>query len=296
MAACIISGVVNIRYFFIDNYMKTEKTRTNYLDKLAGIFILYMLFQHCLSQTDGYGVFSDVLGRLLGFYMCWFFFKSGMFFRPDGLLMSSVKRLLKPWAIYASLAFVLNLLYVTLLKGNIGGYCLDTIHELYNNGCLYFDQPLWYLISIFIVRLIFSCIWNLGRNALFVACFISLFLASKTEGMTAQYSHYVINIWLGLFFYTCGYLLRDVQYGKLIFCACLIFYAWNLFSPSSINFRFNSLSIGYYCLAVFSGLGGIIVFNNVFKYLEEHTLCTRISNTQLNAFTAKMGGNNQYWC
>lgn len=51
--------------------------RLSYIDNVAGIMILWMILGHC-SLFSGFCVPGY---SILGFYMPWFFYKSGMFFQ-----------------------------------------------------------------------------------------------------------------------------------------------------------------------------------------------------------------------
>lgn len=76
-----------------------EKNRIVYLDFIAGLLILYMIFPvHVLSQTglERYNYLSSVFF----FFMAWFFYKAGMFFKPTDcktVLKKTFKRLIVPF-------------------------------------------------------------------------------------------------------------------------------------------------------------------------------------------------------
>ena len=55
--------------------------RNNSLDMIAGIFIVYMIVLHILQWCNLTYVFGNVVFHVFSFFMFWFFFKSGMFYR-----------------------------------------------------------------------------------------------------------------------------------------------------------------------------------------------------------------------
>ncbi|MCM1147036.1 MAG: hypothetical protein NC344_04230 [Bacteroidales bacterium] len=66
--------------------LKETKNRYKALDNVAGLMIVYMIFGHCIQACD---VSTDVWWLswmdYLFFFMPWFFFKAGMFYRQKEL-------------------------------------------------------------------------------------------------------------------------------------------------------------------------------------------------------------------
>lgn len=57
-----------------------ESKRDNSLDAACGLMIIYMIYGHICLWSGVTQV--EIFPRLLFFFMPWFFFKSGMFFKP----------------------------------------------------------------------------------------------------------------------------------------------------------------------------------------------------------------------
>ena len=55
--------------------------RNNSLDMIAGIFIVYMIVLHILQWSNLTYLFGNAVFHVFSFFMFWFFFKSGMFYR-----------------------------------------------------------------------------------------------------------------------------------------------------------------------------------------------------------------------
>ena len=61
---------------FISQITMVNK-RDNGLDNISGLLIIYMMWVHLCALCD----FQRVPWHVLEFFMFWFFFKSGMFYR-----------------------------------------------------------------------------------------------------------------------------------------------------------------------------------------------------------------------
>lgn len=64
-------------------YEKTLKAmqRVAYIDQISGLLIVYMIVGHAFAFCDMREIMQTHLMQILGFFMFWFFYKSGMFYR-----------------------------------------------------------------------------------------------------------------------------------------------------------------------------------------------------------------------
>lgn len=61
--------------------MKAKDKRVTYVDQVSGLLIMYMILYHCL-QWSGLNYVNKTYWMFpLSFFMFWFFYKSGMFYR-----------------------------------------------------------------------------------------------------------------------------------------------------------------------------------------------------------------------
>ncbi len=58
--------------------------RTEYVDLAAGIMIAWMILGHTASHASYEGNFL-IIGKYLSFFMPWFFYKSGFFYKSKTL-------------------------------------------------------------------------------------------------------------------------------------------------------------------------------------------------------------------
>ena len=84
--------------------------RNESIDTAAGIMILYMIFTHvCQHYHLENSTVYITCEHLLYFFMPWFFFKAGMFFKigeNKEVINKGIRRLLKPFILYSLLGHI----------------------------------------------------------------------------------------------------------------------------------------------------------------------------------------------
>lgn len=98
--------------------------RDTSLDAVGGLLIMYMMLTHLYGHYEvPKGVFYLGVSQLLTFFMAWFFFKAGMFYkqeRPKDVFIKKFNRLLVPFVIYSIIGYVVYVVRV-LIENSIGG-------------------------------------------------------------------------------------------------------------------------------------------------------------------------------
>lgn len=254
--------------------MSKESTRRSlYLDNLSGVLICFtVLFYHLpgycgLDDTSFFKCFRSIFG----FFMAWFFFKSGMFAAKRSVKEELIRcwhRLIKPFIIINAFCFVINLLL------NERDSILEILKVSVYRECSPLCFPLWFCLSLAIIRVGYQVIakipniWKGLIMCLSVSLAFVMYLYSYKFGDLKATNSIGIpfwfgNVFLGLFFYILGDLLRDFQFNKWLFIVALLVYIISLFLPSYLDFYINQSD--HYFLSVFYYISGIIVFNNLFK-------------------------------
>lgn len=67
------------------------KSRNSAIDWIAGLLILVAIFLHIDRWVGDIMGFWDKVGSIFGFFMPWFFFKSGMFYKEVELKKNDYK-------------------------------------------------------------------------------------------------------------------------------------------------------------------------------------------------------------
>lgn len=134
------------------------KERLFYLDSVGAILLIHMIIGHCCQWSGTYSIYSTYT-YWLSFFMPWFFFKAGMFFKSRPMkeeIQKSFRRLMIPYIDFSIIGTVL--LWGKLLVSNEFSYrsILSSIKSLLVAGAVPGNLALWFLLSLFIVRILFS--------------------------------------------------------------------------------------------------------------------------------------------
>lgn len=205
--------------------------RIEYLDFVAGCMMLVVIFLHA-------GVLESVpysIMHVFGFFMPWFFFKAGMFHIEDlsytrSLFLKLSKRFVIPMC-----------LYLILSRGD------STI--------------LWFLEALILSKLVFVA---LPKSKVFLVL-LSLFLFITGDVINrCELSIPLLlkEMPMALFYYTTGFLLKNLKYDSKIIIYLVVAYLLVLFIiPSRVDMRMQTILFGYFEIAVVGCLVGIVLMN-----------------------------------
>lgn len=188
--------------------------RNESIDSAAGIMIIYMVFTHvCQHYHLDNSHFYMIMEHLLYFFMPWFFFKAGMFFKIGDnkeVVIKSTERLLKPFIIYSLLGHVCYCV-VSFLKDGFHLSTLIPYRSLLMTGSIPGNLPLWFLLSLFACRVLL----NMGRIlgfSLYLIATIGLLVPLSLHVVGYVYPYYLANMMSGLFFMSMGAIIRDRKF------------------------------------------------------------------------------------
>lgn len=138
--------------------MTKEISRDSSIDIVAGCMILVMIVNHILqnlSMTDSW--LNDIL-MLFSFFMPWFFFKGGQFYKYEKFPVAVNKgsrKLLVPYVIYVIIGIAVGLI---ITESDTFSYLVLSLKEWCRYAAPSGNLPLWFLFSFFCVRLIMTLI------------------------------------------------------------------------------------------------------------------------------------------
>ena len=250
--------------------MSTSK-RDNSLDAIAGILILYMVAVHSLMRFELYGGDVKYCMYLLTFYMPWFFYKAGMLWHVKNfnqVVGGGNKRLLKPFVTYSIIGYLVYVISLVVVGDyNWIHYTLTPVKSLLLSGSVSGNEPLWFLLSLFIVRIIgnetIGRFKNCGKIAIAFLCVI---LGWGFNAFGIFKPDWMLNITTGYAFFLLGHLLRKVQYARYVFPLSAILYVTAWFTCfASVEMRHNLLECGIYPVWPIVCIVGMVLINNLFK-------------------------------
>lgn len=253
-----------------------ENGRYYYLDSIGGLLILHMIAFH-IFRGDVAGTLAEECMRPLSFFMFWFFYKSGMFYKPlscNDILRKGWYKLIIPYAFFSLAGFVVWCLRQTVVSGfDILDFLKEAIQEFAFSSTIPNNVALWFLPSLLFVHIVFNIFYKIGGGSVGFIILGCIGFAYFFHFIGAILPLYIINFPLGVASYSLGYIMKERQYDNVVFVMAMILYVGIfVLCPSSLSFRENHLigDNGYYLLAIIFSFAGCIVINNIFKKYLPH--------------------------
>lgn len=242
--------------------------RDSSLDTIAGIMTIYMIYIH-ICPWVGISPLPHV-GKFLFFFMAWFFYKSGMFFHNISFsecYKKGIQRLMIPYIIFSIIGWFMFFIRDVIKQEITEQYFINSLRQILHEGAVAGNAPLWFLFTLFCVRIIFYLVHKLKQYSVIPICFFGI-LAYILNFWHIKDYYWISNICSGMFFFGCGYILKNVQYNKYLFIISVITYIGIIiYIPTFVDFRSNTFTKENYIAWILSSLAGIITFNNIFKYI-----------------------------
>ena len=265
--------------------------RSRIYDEIAGLLIIYMVIYHVMQWSGMQNSMGMEILSYLNFFMPWFFYKGGLFFKEREMLpalQKSFKRLILPyieWSFVGAVIFG----YIACFREHthtVPDYLKMNIYQLLTEGSVPGNQALWFLFALFAVRIIMNLCQNKRIPVVYPTIFgISFSVFFHFTGFVLP--HYFTYISSGLFFFGLGFLLKDLSQNKHFQLTCILIYLiLSIFSKPIVDIRTNSLLDGYYLLWPIWSAAGIITLNTLFENLH------KISNASICSCTLEWVGKH----
>lgn len=242
--------------------------RDHSIDSVCGLLIIHVILGHIFQWAHMNSLYNPIT-LIFSFFMPWFFFKSGMFYKErsiDEAFELYTKKLIIP---YVAFSIIGQLFWALMMfvEGDkiLRHYLISPFNTLLAEGSVNGNLPLWFLLSLFAVLMCFT----IFKKNKFILCLIALLGAAILYFAGCHKPYWLANICSGLFFFSIGYYLKKWQYKPLVFVISLIIaVGLLLLVPSFVDMRSNALGYGNYFVWYIYCLGAIISINNIFKYLK----------------------------
>lgn len=241
-----------------------NKTRDLSLDALGGLFIILIMFQHFNIVTRA----PYTIGHLFMYNTCWFFFKAGMFHKPGISNIHTIKkfvlRLLVPFLVCTIFGICCEILVNIEYKNPIRVIISD-ISQIYHMGSPYFNIPVWFLSTLFLVKLL--TLNYSGERLQTIRYFIVALTISFLHHFYIKDNYnYIGNTALAIIFFVVGYKSKSLDLTSINYILMAVtFIAVMIIVPSAIDIWGNTQLYGDYFLSIIAAINGIILINKFFQ-------------------------------
>ena len=267
--------------------------RIDYLDQVAGILICYMMLMHILLWKKIPLENDSLWLEPLKFFMFWFFFKSGMFYKQKttkDCVIRGGKKLLYPFIIFSLLGYIIHTIVIYMSGDrNWMHYLLTPIKELLLGGSIGGNDVLWFLTSLFMVQFLHNELMKQKVQIPYIAIG-GIIVAFLCHLIHIEKPAYLANVSIGISLYTLGYLWKEKQfYKKYASMAIILYLGIMMICPSHIDLRTNTLyGNSIYILAILFSISGCIVINNFFRYLPKLKFINYIGKNSMLYYVTHM--------
>ena len=244
------------------------KERLIYLDIAAGIMTIWVMVFHAIYPM--YGTEELKVVPWFYYFMPWFFYKAGMMFRPKEMrdeVRNGWKKLIVTFIIWSFIGWLAHIgwhWFAGDLTPRVVFY--SPLRSLVFAAAVPINGAVWFLPILFLVRVIGNWLLNKNiRSELIILGSAICVLAIKLLHWRFM-SVYISGTFWGLFFFSCGYLLKGRETNKWIASVAAVFFIASLFTdiPSVYSKSGTPLIQALWYPAC---VAGCVTFNNVCRIL-----------------------------
>ena len=273
--------------------IETNNTRYLYVDFASGIMILWMILFHAIAHV--WSIYPCVKFPFLHFFMPWFFYKSGMFFHErniSDLWHKDMKKLIKPFILW-SVAGALCFMVILWLNNNftLRNFFGSILHEAFFLGKIPLNTPLWFLLTLFLVRFVANILLKLTGGGNFAMLISVVFLGYIVSYLAYRYNHHLLPYWVangaaGMSFFILGYLFRNIEKCWWIILPCAIVYViFSIVGFPMVDMFPNKLVNGHYLFWMPISLCCIVSYNAFCKFIYKFVRVSLVEWIGKNAMT-----------
>ena len=247
--------------------------RVEHLDLGCGILIIWMIYGHLLGLLNMLDSPFYIYPRyVLGFFMPWFFYKSGMFHKEESGVKSIIRggaKLKRYYNVWGVIGLIIGLVCNSgFYHQSIITFFKSEIYSIIINAAPVSNLPLWFLISLFLTRMLSIIIKK--KYILFTILFLTImgFMFSDFRSI-----HFISSVLSGIVFYNLGRTLKEIQYDRyVLIISIFLLVVLSLFCFTYVGMRENIVVQGNYFLWPIQSIASIVCFNNVTKIINNKYL------------------------
>lgn len=207
----------------------------------------------------------------LFFFLPWFYFKSGMFHEINkkipikDYVYKNFNRLIFPLILWTGIGLLIALPKMIFFDHKpLWKILILPFYRIVSSGDTFGNPPLWFLLSLFIVKICGYYLLKLKQYLTAIILTIVLISGIFLNKSSLLLPFGIHNITLGLIFYCAGYFYKEkaatrkINISIFIFLVA-IFFLLNSFYSSYIDIHLNHLIYGSYIGYIFLSIFAIIL-------------------------------------
>jgi surface polysaccharide O-acyltransferase-like enzyme len=217
----------------------------------------------------------------LHFFMPWFFYKSGQFFRKRSvkeLWKKDSHKLLRTVVIWSVVGYVFFLFFGLLNDTlTLRGCTYSVVRGLFLRGHIPINGPCWFLLTLFGVRFVANIALPERGDKYIVLKILSVVVVGYIISFLAyRFNHRLLPYWVangaaGLSFFALGYTFRDVEdKWWLIVIGAIVYTVGCVYGFPIVEMWPNDLVRGSYLLWIPIAFLCILFFNVVCQKLYDY--------------------------
>lgn len=266
--------------------------RAIYIDVGAGIMILWMIVGHAIYAASSIELLqgeschlksiNNFVPNFLFFFMPWFFYKSGLFFIKKGMCdecKRDSKKLLRPFLTWSGIGFILYVIFQIADKTlTLRSVTYEVLRGLFIAGNIQINTPLWFLLTLFIVRQIANYLLPLEDDRFFLSKSIFVILGGYGIAFGAYcFKWPILPLWVGngaagLAFFALGYCMHKYEKKWWLILPCAFCYvALCILGFPNYDMRSNWCGDAtIYLLNLPACFAGIVTFNMLCRLISTY--------------------------
>lgn len=309
----------------INSQSPIADSRLPWLDFASGIMILWMIVYHAISCAWGYEIrdlwgitdasllpegvhaFINGEGKLevmnpcvvfpwLHFFMPWFFYKSGQFFKKTStkdLWKKDSQKLLKTFVIWSLIGYVVFIVIGLVNHSLTLRACTySTIRALFLRGYVAGNLPLWFLLTLSGVRFVANKLLpERGDRYTWLKIVSVVLIGYAISYLAYRFNHRLLPYWIangaaGVSFFALGYAMRDLEQKWWLLLPCALVYVLGcIFGFPVVDMWPNEVVTGNYLLWIPVAFCCIVTFNAICRLVAQYIRVKPIEWMGQNAMT-----------
>lgn len=278
-------------------FNSSRTDRLTWIDVLKGIGIFYVTFGHLYPALS-------IEKHIYSFHMFLFFFLSGFVYKRPLSSLSFIKKkaisLLLPFIFWDALATIIDIVISHDFTGAIQ-------RMLTIDGELCWDRPIWFLLVLFFVEIIYMYLDKLPNWYRYLAIPVAVIIGYFTQNTSVFLKLTLIPISFAFYSLGCVAKASSIEtlfkraHPAILMSISLII---NIFVGVLLNNRISVIAAYYgnYILCLIAGLSGIVFyvllsqaitikpFVNVLEYIGKHSktiMCAQYFCFSIYSFVAQ---------